>query len=523
VSQDLDAPAQQPGGSDAVPPAGSEGRGRGRRRARTFAGALGLTVAGTVLPGTTFLAAGRRWLGGITLVLFAALVAGGVWLATAGRETAVHWAVEADSLLWVIGAVAVVALAWVLTVVLGYRMITPKGTSRLKHALGALVVLALAAVVAVPAVEVGRLASIQRGLITGVFGDHRSATVDDQPNPFGDRTRINVLLLGGDSGPGREGVRTDTVIVASVNTRTGDTVLFSLPRNLENLPFPPDSPLAEVYPNGFTAPKEDEGLLNAVYRNGPALHPGLLGATDDEGADWLKLGVGQALGLHIDYYVMVNLEGFSRMVDALGGITVNVNYWVPINGIPKSNVLPDDYITPGPDQHLDGYHALQFARGRYGLTDYDRMARQRCVLGALTKAADPVTVLGKYRQLAETTQDMVQTDVPQSALDDFVDLGMKIKGAQVRSVVFDEHVITPAYPDYDKMRSIVQESLSPSSAAATTAPASSSAPAPTTAGPSGSEPAPGASPITDVQDACAYNPAQAEAALASGKPPTRAG
>ena len=63
------------------------------------------------------------------------------------------------------------------------------------------------------------------------------------------------------------------------------------------------------------------------------------------------------------------------VIDALGGITVNVNYYVPINGI-SGQKLPDDYIEPGPAQHMDGWTALQFARGRYGLTDYDRMARQ---------------------------------------------------------------------------------------------------------------------------------------------------
>ena len=55
-------------------------------------------------------------------------------------------------------------------------------------------------------------------------------------------------------------------------------------------------PLAELYPDGFDAGSESESLLNAVYRNGPAMHPDVLGATDNPGADFLKLGVGEALG-----------------------------------------------------------------------------------------------------------------------------------------------------------------------------------------------------------------------------------
>src|SRR3712207_6318373 len=203
--------------------------------------------------------------------------------------------------------------------------------------------------------------------------DGQSATVEDVPDPFGDQERVNVLLLGGDGGEGREGVRTDTVIVASVDTDTGDTMLFSLPRNLEDLPFPADSPLAEVYPDGFEGANESDSLLNAVYRTGPAWYPDILGPTDDAGADFLKLGVGEALGLDIDYFVLVNLDGFSRLVDALGGITVNVNYYVPINGDTATGALPDAYIAPGPNQHMDGTRALDFARGCYGLSDYLRM------------------------------------------------------------------------------------------------------------------------------------------------------
>jgi polyisoprenyl-teichoic acid--peptidoglycan teichoic acid transferase len=509
---------------DGAPEAdGREGAGA-RPRRRRFGPALALTVVGAVVPGTAFLAAGRRKVGIAVLVVFLLLVGGGVYLATAGRDTAIRWAVESGSLMWVAVAAGVVAAAWIAVVVTQHLALRPRPARGWQSALGALVVLVLAAAVALPAYEVTHLAGVQRSLLSGVFGTHRSATVDENADAFA-QDRVNVLLLGGDSGPGRDGVRTDTVVVASINTRTGATTMFSLPRNLENLPFPPGSSLAAAYPNGFTAPREDEGLLNAVYRNGPMLHPGLLGATDNEGADWLKLGVGQALGLHLDYYVLVNMEGFSRLVDDLGGITVNVNYWVPINGIPDSNVLPDDYITPGPGEHLDGYHALQYARGRYGLNDYLRMQRQRCVLSAVLQAADPVTVLKDYQQLAETTQGIVRTDIPESVLDDFVSVALEAKKAPIRSVVFDSSVINPAYPDYPKIRSIVASAVadpgSPSAAAQT-----SSAPPASPSSPSGAAttaPAPESGAVTDVADACAYDPAQAAAALAAGKPPIRKG
>jgi LCP family protein required for cell wall assembly len=497
------------------------------RRAGSFGSALGWTVLGAVLPGTALLRAGRRMLGAVILLIFLALVAGGFWSATGHLQAVARTAVDPDSKLWVITGIALIAFAWVAVIVAGYRMLVPARTSGWRHLLGGALVLLLALAVAVPAVVAGQIASTSYDLIAEVFDDGESATVVDVPNPFGDKERVNVLLLGGDGGEGREGVRTDTVIVASIDTDTGDTTLLSLPRNLEDLPFPADSPLAEVYPDGFDAGSESESLLNAVYRNGPAAYPDILGPTDDPGADFLKLGVGEALGLTLDYYVLVNLEGFSRLVDALGGITVNVNYYVPVGGEPSTGSLPDDYIVPGPNQHMDGPTALAFARGRFGLTDYDRMARQRCTIDAIIDAAQPVTLLRRYQEIAATTEDIVSTDIPSSALDDFVDLAFLVQDAPIRSVVFDPSVIDPAYPDYDLVRRLVREALTPRPSAPTgdvATGSSSSAPATqSTAEATGSGAAPSEDPVAELADACAYDRAQAEAALAAGEPPTKNG
>ncbi|MFP5369358.1 MAG: LCP family protein, partial [Actinomycetes bacterium] len=484
---------------------------------------VGWTVLGALLPGTALIAAGRRRTGAAVLAVFLVLVGAVAWLATAGRQTVARWAVDGTSLVLLVAVLAVLALLWAAVIVVGSALLRPRGLPGAQRgALGVLVGVLVVAVAA-PVVLVGNLASTTRTLIAGVFEDGESATVVDVPDPFGDKERVNVLLLGGDGGEGREGVRTDTVIVASIDTDTGDTTLFSLPRNLENLPFPEDSPLAEVYPDGFWHETESESLLNAVYRNGPAEHPDVLGPTDDPGADFLKLGVGEALGLQLDYYVLVNLDGFSRLVDALGGVRVNVNYYVPIGGIPDSRTLPDDYIAPGPNQLLDGARALDFARGRFGLTDYDRMARQRCTIDAIVDAADPVTLLRSYQDLAATTQDIVRTDIPRSVLDDFVDLAFLVKDAPLRSVVFDQTVIDPAYPDYERMRQIVRDVLAPAPPAAPDDAAGSGTPTTSAAPPPPAAEPVAPAPVTDVGDACAYDPVRAEEALAAGKPPTRGG
>ncbi len=96
-------------------------------------------------------------------------------------------------------------------------------------------------------------------------------TTPGQPkpqDPWAGKPRLNILLLGGDAGPGRVGTRTDTVILASINTKTGDTALISLPRNAARMPFPSRSPLHKYYPYGFTNGngQNAEYFLNAMYR-----------------------------------------------------------------------------------------------------------------------------------------------------------------------------------------------------------------------------------------------------------------
>jgi len=490
----------------------------------TFSLSLLLTTAGAFVPGVAFLAAGRRRLGATLLALTLIGLAVLIWLGTAGQRTALHLAVSPKALLVAGLALPVLALVWATVVVGSYGAVRPLRANATQRGISAAVVSLLSLAVVLPTVIASRYALVQHDLITTVFGVVKgSATTPDDvsaADPWAGQSRVNLLLLGGDGGVGRVGVRTDTVILASIDTDTGDTVLFSLPRNLENLPFPP-GPLREAYPDGFEV-TGGEALLNAVYGSVPAVYPDILGPTDDLGADALKLGVGEALGLNVDYYMLVNLEGFKQLADALGGVTVNINSWVPIGGVDSLGQRPDDYLAPGPDQQLNGFQTLWFARGRYGSSDYARMDRQRCVIDAVIDQADPVTVLSRYQELAATTKDIFSTDIPQELLPAFVDLSLKIKDGQTTSVVFDNTVILPAYADYDLIRATVSNALNPPAP-----PAAGPGPGPTTSTPTTSPPTIDPEQPTippdpqSLESTCAYDPIAAGQALAEGEPPTR--
>jgi polyisoprenyl-teichoic acid--peptidoglycan teichoic acid transferase len=344
-------------------------------------------------------------------------------------------------------------------------------------------------------------------------GESRSATRPSTVNvkdPWEDKQRLNLLLLGGDDAPSREGVRTDTVIVASIDTKTGNTALVSLPRNLTFMPFPADSPLRKYYPNGFG--KEGlsldgrlEWMLTAMYQNVPDAHPGILGPSDNEGADVLKQSVGEAIGLKLDYYLQVNLQSFPEIVDALGGIRVNVNERVAMGGVSSSHIPPKEWIEPGPNQHLDGRHALWFARGRYGADDDQRQVRQRCVIKSIVDAADPQTLVTKYKAIARAGQHLLRTDIPQELLPAMVQLALKVKSGTVSNVTLDSDKLRLKYlhPDYQALRDTVENALE-SAPAPTPTPTTPTTPG-TTRKPTTTTTTAPPGPTQNLADACAYN------------------
>lgn len=485
-----------------------------------------MSVLGALIPGLAYLLAGRRALGLFTLTVFLSVVGAAVWLIQGDERRLLRLLVDGNALVVLGIGVMVLGVGWITVILTGHRLLRPSGLRTGQRLVGAVLMAVLSLGIALPAAAAANAAFLARDTLAEIFADDgQSATLPSQEpgNPFGNKERVNVLLLGGDGLPTREGVRTDTVIVASTDTESGATTLLSLPRNLENLPFP-EGPLRDAYPDGFEGSSESAGLLNAVYDNLPIEHPGILGPTDNLGADALKLGVGEALGLTIDYYLLINLDGFRTLVDILGGIRVNVNEWIPIGGDDSAGIRPDDYLSPGPSQLLQGSDAVWYARGRYGLSDYSRMARQRCAMDAIIGSADPFTLLSRYQDIAETAPDLVLTDIPRSVLPAFVDLGVLVKDAEIRSLVFDNTVILPAYPDYDLIRDFVATALADPVANGEPAPPTTPEPSPTTT----TEPVdPEAEPpavtpeAEDVASLCAYDRVAAQEALDQGEPPTR--
>jgi LCP family protein required for cell wall assembly len=452
------------------PPLSGSGSHAAPRANRSFRRTVLLTIAGTVIPGAGLIAARRHLAGLVVLGLFlTAILSIGIY-AIVDRQALLALAVNPKVLRGIGVGLVIVGLVWV-GVVIATHLALRGRVSQAQRATGGILVGILAFAVAAPMAVASIYSYSQASLVGTVFKSEKESksatrptlTVSSNPkdptpqDPWADKPRLNILLLGGDADRNRRGTRTDTVILASINTATGNTTLFSLPRQTGRMPFPKSSPLHKYYPYGFTngAGSSPEFFLNAMYMNVPSTVPkDVLGETDDLGADALKLSVGEALGVKVDYYVLINLKGFTKLVNALGGIRINVNTYVPIGGDSDSGVAPTEQISPGPNKKLRGRSALWFARGRYGSDDYARMDRQRCVVNAIIRQANPANVLSRYEDIAKAGKEIVKTDMPQEVLPLIVDLSLRVKDGNVRSIVFKNGVngFSTVDPDWADVR-----------------------------------------------------------------------
>jgi LCP family protein required for cell wall assembly len=421
-----------------------------------------------LVPGAGLLAAGRRRIGAVLLALVALALVGAAAFAITGDATgrALRLSVRPSDLRVIAIAVGALALAWCLTIVATALSVRPARPSAVQTGLAAALVVALCVAVIAPTSVGVRYALIQRDLVTSLFADGSgavpgAATPDvEKKDPWAGTPRVNMLLLGSDAGADRTGVRTDSMMVASIDTKTGDTVLFSLPRSLQKAPFPASDPLHTVWPDGFNC--GDVCLLNAVWGQAEQ-HRNLFPGNPNPGLTAIRGVIGEILGIPIDYYTIIDLKGFQSLVDAMGGVDVNVPRDIPIGGGKVDGTNRERPITGWirkGQHHLNGYEALWFSRSRSGADDYDRMRRQRCMVSSLLDQTNPVQLLKKYPKLAKVAKNNMSTDVPQQDLDAWVDLVQRIQGGSVRSLPFTNQVISTVNPDFAAIRTMVKDAIS---------------------------------------------------------------
>jgi LCP family protein required for cell wall assembly len=241
--------------------------------------------------------------------------------------------------------------------------------------------------------------------------------------------RLNVLMIGSDAGPGRWSMRADAIILASIDIETGRVAAFSVPRYTTNVPLP--EPAASTFAcRCLTEP------INALYvfaNKNPNLFPG---SDDSRGLVALSGAIEALMGVHLDGMAMVDLNGFVDLVDAIGGITVDVPSPVYDPAYPDPNGVDHLEVSfPAGPQHMDGWHALAYARTRHQDGDVARMQRQQHVVKALQHELG-CDLLGHLPDVLNVARDILWTNLP---LEDVPDMLQIDPGPVESHVLFDIH------------------------------------------------------------------------------------
>ena len=319
-----------------------------------------LVVLNILIPGSAQVLAGNRRAGrfalGATLLLWVLVVLGVVVYVL--NRTMLLTVLTNSIALWVIVAALVFyAVLWVFTTLDTLRLVRlVRVAPSARGFVAGLSVVALV-VTAGGAGFAAANAVSAIGVLDSVFsGGEIAAPVDG---------RYNILLLGGDAGPDRLGMRPDSISVVSIDAETGSAVIFGIPRNLEQATFVAGSPLYGPFPNGYDC--GDDCLVSYLYTYGeehPELYPDAIAQGSQPGIEATRDAAEGILGLTLQYYVLIDMQGFADLIDALGGVDIDVKADLPYGANPydDGSAAPPAGVIKAGKQHMPGWKALWYAR-----------------------------------------------------------------------------------------------------------------------------------------------------------------
>lgn len=228
--------------------------------------------------------------------------------------------------------------------------------------------------------------------------------------------RVNILVLGV-GGQGHEAPDlSDTIMVMSVDPKTKDAAMLSIPRDL----------YVKIPASAKT--RQQNGKINAANAYG--------------GPELAARVVSNVIGVPIHYYVLIDFSGFRQAIDAVGGIDINVPNAIYDPSYPCDNerggYCPFS-VKPGM-QHMNGTVALRYARSRKSTSDFDRAARQQLVIAALRQKALQLSTLTnpvKLTELISAIGTHVKTDIQPAELKKMAALAKDIDPAKTPQKVLD--------------------------------------------------------------------------------------
>jgi len=250
-----------------------------------------------------------------------------------------------------------------------------------------------------------------------------------QPDPVAGE-RVNILLVGVDSAPGRTTALTDTMLVVSLDTTGSRSAMISVPRDLYGTPLP----------DGRVYNAKLNSLMVRAAAN-PDEYP--LG-----GVGTLKAAIGELLGVQIHYFAAINLLGFKQTVDAIGGVEITVQRAISDpTYIDELDRHVGFYIKPG-TYHMDGRMALAFVRSRKGAGDNDftRAERQQLLLAAVREKLTAGNLLLALPGLLDAVKNTIATDVPSERIADLARAVQEADMSRLQRIVLQPPQFMTAEP-----------------------------------------------------------------------------
>jgi len=220
--------------------------------------------------------------------------------------------------------------------------------------------------------------------------------------------RVNIVLLGIDKRDDEplNGTRSDTIMLVSIDPTTKAAAMVSLPRDL-----------------WVSIPNYGPQRINVAHAVG--------------GPDLTKSTITSAFGVPVHYYARVDFRGFEELVNAVGGVVVDVERPVKDDAYPTEGYgFRRIYYGPGP-QLLDGRHALEYIRSRHGSTDFSRARRQQDVLVSLRDRALQLNMLSRAPEMIGIVQRSLSTDLSARDLLALAKLVSEIDRGHIGNLVVD--------------------------------------------------------------------------------------
>jgi len=250
-----------------------------------------------------------------------------------------------------------------------------------------------------------------------------SSEVEAVMPDWGNDDPINIVLLGVDARDGEElPPRSDTTIVAQIDPKTHGVTMMSIPRDLI------------VYIPGF-----GEDKFNAAYPIGEANADEIEGG----GTTLVATTIEANFNIPIHYYVTIDFDGFEKVVDTVGGVTIDVPYELSDNQYPTDDLRLTRIYFPAGLQKMDGKRALQYVRTRHADSDFGRSERQQQVLMAIREQAHLLDLFRNATSLIDDMRDTIRTDLVFNEMLSLANLGRNVKAEDiVRFNLWEEGLLT---------------------------------------------------------------------------------